>query len=196
MLRVSHSTPTNAGIRPVNGGAQPPHTPVSESTSSSSRHCRQTGEGRCATFKPDFAAVIAPGLNLAFEDSVTVRLAGTTIAGERASRHVNVCGPGAFIALKALAFRERGENKDAYDLYYMLRYYGTGIDAVADRLRPLLDDAAAQSALGVLREDFTEHDAVGARRAGAFLNAGQSDDDIQADVVGFATQLLERLDAP
>ena len=26
--------------------------PVSESTSSSSRHCRQTGEGRCATFNP------------------------------------------------------------------------------------------------------------------------------------------------
>ena len=154
------------------------------------------GQGRgTAQHSIHFAAVIAPGLHLAFQDSVAVRLAGTTIAGERASRHVNVCGSGAFIALKALAFRERGENKDAYDLYYLLRYYGTGIDAFADRLRPLLDDAAAQSAPGVLREDFTEHDAVGARRAAAFLNAGQPDDEIQADVVGFATRLLERLDA-
>ena len=151
--------------------------------------------GALRNIQPDFAAVIAPGLHLAFQDSVAVPLAGTTIAGERATRHVNVCGPGAFVVLKALAFRERGENKDAYDLYYVLRYYGSGVDDVADRLRPLLVDASARSAHAILREDFAEHDGVGPRRAAAFLNAGQPDDDTQADVVGFATRLLDRLGA-
>ena len=32
-----------------------------------------------------------------------------------------MCGPGAFVVLKALAFRDRGEPKDAYDLVYVLR---------------------------------------------------------------------------
>lgn len=151
--------------------------------------------GRLRNIQHDFAAVIAPGLHLAFQDSVAVPLAGTTIAGERATRQINVCGPGAYVVLKALAFRERGENKDAYDLYYVLRYYGSGIDDIAGRLRPLLNDADARSALDILREDFVEHDGVGPRRASAFLNAGQPDDHTQADVVGFTTRLLDRLDA-
>lgn len=146
--------------------------------------------GRLRNIQPDFAAVIAPGLHLAFEDSLAIRLSGTTIAGERAARDVRVCGPGAFTILKALAFRDRGENKDAYDLYYVLRNYGSGVADVADRLRPLLDDSAAQTAIAILRADFLEHDALGPRRAAAFLTAGQPDDDIQADVVGFANRLI------
>lgn len=150
--------------------------------------------GRLRNIQPDFAAVIAPGLHLAFQDTVAVPLTGTTIAGERATRQVNVCGPGAFVVLKALAFRERGENKDAYDLYYILRHYGSSVDDIADRLRPLLDDPDTRYALTILREDFMDHDGLGPRRAAAFLNAGRPDDDIQADVVGFSTQLLDRLD--
>ena len=149
--------------------------------------------GALRNIQPDFAAVIAPGLHLAFRDSIIVPIDGPTIAGEYATRHVNVCGPGAFVVLKALAFRERGEYKDAYDLYYVLRYYGSGIDAVADRMRPLLDDDAASSALAILQEDFAEHHGVGPRRAAAFLNASQPDDDTQADVVGFVSGLLDRL---
>lgn len=151
--------------------------------------------GQLRNIQPDFAAVIAPGLHLAFRDSVTVPGSGMTIAGERATRRINVCGAGAFVVLKALAFRERGENKDAYDLYYILRHYGSRVDDVADRLRPLLADADTRSAIGILREDFIEHDGVGPRRAAAFLNAGQPDDDTQADVVGFAQRLLDRLEA-
>ena len=55
----------------------------------------------------------------------------TTAAGygsEQPTREVWVCGPGAYVVLKALAFRLRGENKDAYDLHYLVRNYGAGID--------------------------------------------------------------------
>ncbi len=45
-----------------------------------------------------------------------------------------MCGPGAYVVLKSLAFRSRGENKDAHDLYYLVRNYGTGIEDVASRL--------------------------------------------------------------
>ena len=151
--------------------------------------------GSLRNLQPDFAAVIVPGLHLAFRDSVSVELSGTTIMGEKATRPVRVCGPGAFVVLKSLAFRNRGEQKDAYDLYYVLRHYGSGVDDVAASLHPVADDPDVRSAMAILRDDFLDPDGIGPRRAAGFLNGGQPDDDIQADVVGFTAQLLRRLDA-
>lgn len=74
----------------------------------------------------DFAALIMPGLHLAFRDEVPVKLSGQTLFGEKAVREVRVCGPGAYIVLKAYSFSRRGENKDAYDFYYVVRNYGNG----------------------------------------------------------------------
>ena len=96
--------------------------------------------GRLRDLEADLAAVIAPGLHLAFRDRQKVMLSGSTIHGEQAARAIWVCGPGAYVVLKALAFDRRGENKDAYDLYYLIRNYGSGVSDVAARLRPLLGD--------------------------------------------------------
>ena len=146
--------------------------------------------GGLRDIEPDFAAIIAPGLHLAFQDRHRVALSGRTIMGEEATRDVWVCGPGAYVVLKALAFDLRGENKDAYDLFYVVRNYGTGVDEVVKCLRPFLDDEFACRAMATLRRDFLEHDGLGPRRVAEFLMGGP-DDDIQADVVGFVGRLLE-----
>ncbi|MCC6590784.1 MAG: hypothetical protein IT168_29105, partial [Bryobacterales bacterium] len=95
------------------------------------------------------------------------------------------------VVLKALAFASRGENKDAYDLFYVVRNFGSGVEDVAANLRPLLIDRAAAEAMAVLRRDFLDHDSIGPRRVAEFQTGGP-DDAIQADVVGFMRQLLER----
>ena len=138
----------------------------------------------------DWAAIIAPGLHLAFKDNQVVTLAGLTIAGEKASREIRVCGAGAYVVLKALAFRIRGENKDAYDLFYLLRNYGRGIEDVAELLRPLLGDESTQRALAYLREDFFDPEGIGPRRVAEFLYA-RPDPETQADAVGFIRALLD-----
>ena len=145
--------------------------------------------GRLRDIEPDFAAVIAPGLHLAFQDRQRITLSGQTIMGEDATREIWVSGPGAYVVLKALAFNSRGENKDAYDLYYVVRNYGAGVEDVAACLRPLLGDSAATEAIGILRRDFLDHGGVGARRVAEFLS-GAPDDRIQADTVGFVGDLL------
>jgi len=147
--------------------------------------------GQLRDIEKDFAAIIAPGLTLAFQDRRRVRIDGKTIFGETATREVWVCGPGAFVVLKALAFLGRGENKDAYDLYYVVRNFGAGVEDVAACLRPLLGDGEAQRALQVLRDDFLDHDGIGPRRVAEFLQGGP-DEEIQADAVGFVRALLER----
>jgi len=147
--------------------------------------------GTLRNIESDFAAIIAPGLQLAFRDRRRVPLSGRTIMGEDAARDVWVCGPGAYVVLKALAFGSRGENKDAYDLFYVVRNYGAGVEDIADCLRPLLDDPAGSEAIALLRRDFLDHNGVGPRRVAEFLARGP-DDAIQADVVGFVSRLLDR----
>jgi hypothetical protein len=145
--------------------------------------------GKLMNIEEDFAAIIAPGLHLAFKDRQKVTLRGRTILDEKAERDVWVCGPGAFVVLKALAFHLRGENKDAYDLYYVVRNYGSGVAEVTARLKPLLSDQIAKAALECLKSDFSNHQAIGPRRVAQFLY-GRDDDGTQADAVGFLRQLI------
>ena len=83
----------------------------------------------------------------------------------------------------------RGENKDAYDLYYLLRNYGGGVSDVVGELRPLLLDASAVRALEYLRADFQNSESIGPRRVAEFL-FGRPHTDTQADALGFIRQLL------
>ena len=137
----------------------------------------------------DFAAVITPGLHLAFQDRQKIPLTGNTLMGEKASRDVWVCGPGAYVVLKALAFGKRGENKDAYDLYFVIRNYGSGVDDVYDCLKPLLNEAETVESLEILKRDFSSPDQIGPRRVALFLYEGPNEE-LQADVVGFFRDLL------
>jgi hypothetical protein len=82
----------------------------------------------------DFGALITPGLELAFAERVIVELDGYTLKGEHARRRIPVCGPAAFVVLKALASGDRSEPKDAYDLVYVIRHTPGRGRALAERL--------------------------------------------------------------
>lgn len=147
--------------------------------------------GQLRHLEGDFAAIILPGLELAFLDREQITLSGRTIRNEVATRDIWCCGPGAYVVLKALAFDSRGENKDAYDLYYVLRYFRDGVGSIAERIRPFLKDPHTLKALRILRRDFLEVDSLGPRRVAEFLTTGQ-DVEIQADVAGFVDAFLRR----
>ncbi len=139
--------------------------------------------GDVRDIEADFAAIIAPGLTLAFMDHQRVRLHGRTIRGEIAQREIVVCGPAAFVAMKALALRLRGENKDAYDLWYTLRYYGNSVDDVVARAAAIRGEPETAEAIGYLRDEFKEIDSIGPMRAAAFLGR-DDDEEFRADVRG------------
>jgi hypothetical protein len=91
--------------------------------------------------------------------------------------------------MKALAFQSRGENKDAYDLVYLRRNYGSGTEEVAKSLAPLLEDEEAKRAVHMLREDFAAIDSIGPRRAAEFIHGGRNDE-AEADALGAVRDLL------
>jgi hypothetical protein len=146
--------------------------------------------GTIKDIEKDFAALITPGLRIAFIDRRKILLTGKTLFGGKASRNIWVCGPGAFVVLKALAFRSRGENKDAYDLYYFIRNFGAGIGDIATALKPLINEAEVKQTLNILEYDFAVHDSIGPVQVAQFLTMDK-DDDIQADVVGLVRRLVD-----
>jgi len=148
--------------------------------------------GRLQSLDSGLAAIIIPGLEVAFRNRIMVNIAGKTLFGETASRDIPVCNPGAFVLLKALAFRNRGLFKDAYDLYYMVRNYGDRKKDVAVFLKPLVESEAGQRAVAILQEDFLEERALGPMRVARFAT-GAENTEIQADVVGFVSELLREV---
>ena len=150
---------------------------------------------RYKNLEKDFAALPADGLMLAFADYVEVVLNGSTIKGEMVeNRKIRVCGPGAFVVLKAIAFANRGENKDAYDLFYTIRNYGTGPNEVAERFVSLGENEYCSRTLTILKENFLKIDHPGVRRAAEFLLGDNADaEDLQTEVVGFMTRFVDNV---
>lgn len=151
---------------------------------------------RVQRLQSDFGALVTPGLELAFDERVEVELTGRTLNGERVRRSVPVCGPAAFTVLKALAFGQRGEPKDAFDLTYVLRHTSGRGGAVARRL-----DAHAEShrpaiarALELLARDFGAPDDLGPVRAAEFAlvapYAPEEAEEAAADAHGYVDELL------
>ncbi len=138
----------------------------------------------------DLAAIVTQGLELAFEDRSWIELSGSIPSGAWASREIPVCSPGAFTVLKALAFGNRTENKDAYDLFYV--WNGIGVADVARSLASLPPNTNIDKALQIIERDFTGHDGLGPVGVARFI-AQRSDDNIQADVAGQAQALLRSL---
>ena len=152
---------------------------------------KETDQGSALLhIEPDLAAIVTPGLELAFEDRRWKELSGHIPSGAWATRIVPVCGPGAFTVLKALAFGNRGENKDAYDLFYV--WSGVGVPDVAESLAPLQPNTYIDNALSVIERDFCNHDGLGPIATAQFITQGL-DDNVQADVVGHARELLRSM---
>lgn len=152
--------------------------------------CPEDQPGKLKHIDEEFAAIITRGLPLAFRDRENRLIEGLTPARSYAKRVIPVCGIGAFIVLKAFAFRNRSENKDAYDIFYVLRHFGDGLADVASKLKPLLDDPDVPVALGFLEEDFARHDSLGAGAVADFLGDPGSED-VRADVSGLVQALLQ-----
>ncbi len=138
----------------------------------------------------DLAAIVTPGLELAFRDRRWVELSGRIASGAWVTREIPVCGPGAFTVLKALAFGKRTENKDAYDLFYV--WSGVGVPAVVESLAPLRHKNYIDDALSAVERDLCRHDGPGPVGTARFITQGL-DEDVQADVVGYAQALLRSM---
>lgn len=151
---------------------------------------------RVQKLEGDFGALVTPGLEVAFDERVSVELTGHTLHGEPVTREIPVCGPAAFVLLKALAFGDRAEPKDAFDLIYVIRHTSGGGQAIAERLAEHAEkhEDVVKKCLQLLVRDFAEVGNIGPTRAALFgvpVGAkGDQLDDATADAHGYVADLL------
>ncbi len=149
---------------------------------------------RVQNLTESFAAFVAPGLRFAFEDYMEVPFAGHTLRSGIADRTPWVCGPAAFVLMKALAWGDkgRGKDKDAYDLHYVLNHW-PDTDLI-DRMNRIKPCGLKTQALDNLRKDFATIEHVGPI-AVASSRGRNGDEELLADVVNAVRNLLYRVEA-
>jgi hypothetical protein len=118
------------------------------------------------------SALKIPGARLVPRDHITVEITAALL-DERgiATEAVRVANVVPFVVLKALAYEDRFEEKDAYDLVYCLMHYGRGPEDVAkqfsDRLARWPGEPLLPRAVEILHARFaTEEQTPGARKDG------------------------------
>ncbi|GDX40754.1 hypothetical protein LBMAG21_10460 [Armatimonadota bacterium] len=163
------------------------------------RSPEQPPKTRIQNLEPDFAALIADGLQLVARDRRKIPISGLTIRGERAERFIWVCGPASFVVLKARAIHLREKPKDAFDLHYILMNVEGGVDKVAGSLRQMLDDKDAVEAIEFLRQAYLTIDSIGPSRTAFFLHGARSADtqedydDLAASAHAYVNRMLAAL---
>lgn len=151
---------------------------------------QSSSQNRLTNIETDLAALNVEGLELAFISPKRVEIEDELSGGGRLARTVQICAPAAFIVLKAMAYKGRGENKDAYDLFYVLRE--SNLDEVVDDFARLpAGHSTIAKALAIIRDDFVRNDG-GRVQVADFLTGGR-DPDIEADVLAFTSALSRRL---
>jgi len=138
---------------------------------------------------PEFAAYIIPGLDLAFVDRERVEVDDHNLDGDHMRVSLYVCGPAAFVVMKLLAFRERGNPKDAYDLDYVLQREPE-CDRLWARLDAHLTEKTVLDAVDTLDGSYDRPDSHGPGEVARFLG-DEANLDLRADAYGRAQALLE-----
>ncbi len=118
------------------------------------------------------SALKVPGAHLVVADHMEVELTATLL-DERgiATERVRVANIVPFVVLKALAYEDRFEEKDAYDLVYCLMHYGRGPEEVAaqfaERLVRWPEEPLLLRTLEILQARFaSDEQTPGARKDG------------------------------
>ena len=93
-----------------------------------------SNRGKLQSLTGDFAAIKMLGLDLALQNKVMIELEGRDRQNREVKRSVAVCPAHVFVVLKAIAMKNRDKQKDAYDLYYVLRDADGGAAALGQML--------------------------------------------------------------
>jgi len=87
------------------------------------------------------------GCDLAFTDPVEMVVDGELPTGGKDSVRIQVASIISFLVMKGMALDDRLKEKDAWDIYYCLKHYPGGLDALVETIKPHLEH-------GLLREGF------------------------------------------
>jgi len=109
----------------------------------------------------EFAVQRASGAELAIRFHQLIAVEGVMPGGGRNRVEIAVASIPALLAMKGQALARRQKRKDAYDVYYCIRNYDGGPEALAELCRPLLEIEEAREGFQGIAEKFAAEDMIG-----------------------------------
>lgn len=137
----------------------------------------------------DFAVMKASGGDLPLLFNELIEIGGVMPDGINNKVEIAVCSIPALLAMKGFALLGRKKEKDAYDVYYCIRNYPGGPDALAEACLPLLNHKSAREGYEGIARKFEAFDAYGPGCVRVFAEeaqilAGRTSDEWQRDAFG------------
>lgn len=109
----------------------------------------------------NFAVQKADGADLATHFYQMVAVSGSMPAGGTNRVEIAVCSIPALLAMKGYAIEHRHKQKDAYDIYYCVRNYPGGAQALADACRSVLEQESGQAGYRFIAGKFETLESYG-----------------------------------
>jgi hypothetical protein len=146
----------------------------------------------------DFAVLKADGADVANESFVEREFSGQMPDGRKNTVKLRVASIPALLAMKGYALVGRDKPKDAYDIYYAVKHYEDGIEALADACGALLGNEIAKVAYQNIAHKFENPDDFGPQTVRKFLvesgaTEGMSEAQIVQDAFAQIDAWLRRL---
>jgi hypothetical protein len=118
----------------------------------------------------------ARGCDLALSLATEIRISGTLPGGAKDTATLRVASIVPFLVMKAMALASRLMEKDAWDIYYCIRYYPGGIEKLVAEFMPHLANKLVQEAKANIAEKFASPAHVGPTHVADFDDITAPDD--------------------
>ncbi len=134
------------------------------------------------------------GVDVALDHSLEMVVVGTLPEGGDNEVRVRVAVISAFLVMKGFALDDRKKEKDAYDIYFCLANYPSGIDGLVKEFQPLMDNGLVRESLARICGKFRTIDSIGPVWAAQVVQAAGGDYEFaQRDAFERARALFDRL---
>ena len=146
----------------------------------------------------NFAAQRADGADLALKFHEVVPIDGNMPGGGSNRVRIAVASIPALLAMKGYAITDRFKQKDAYDIYYSIRNFPGGMEALVAETEPLLKFETARTGYLHIGEKFRDPDDFGPTSVRQFVDrpdmlAERTADQWQQDAFGQVDAWLSAL---
>jgi len=163
------------------------------------RYAPSTGKSRRHAKIQDAKPLKAEGVDLAFKHYEVVVIDGELPnKGGKFSTEIKVASVAPIIVMKCAAIKGRSKTKDTYDLYYFIRHYRGGGQAVLNELKPDIRHGSVTEAIATMRQHFKSLDHVGPMEVTKFLEIDEDEEAaavMRQDVYQTILAFLEGVDA-
>lgn len=150
-----------------------------------------TGKSHRTQRIQDGRARKARGCDLAFDLFVEAVIQGELPEGGKDEARVRVSSVPAFLVMKGMALHDRLKEKDAWDIYFTLKNFDGGVDALIEEIRPHAGLGLVEEGLRKIGAKFESVEHVGPKFVADFED--ESDEDRRAYLKRDAFELVDYL---